>query len=124
MEAMLCVPPDRGMVRFIPVAEECLAWGSKTVAGRISEAVVGEGDDEGERSRVQERRRLKVVISYSMRGWYEMIWAVLTEEAVTLFEEIPAGQYFVFKYTTSSSFTASNRFHCLFGCSDRAYGCI
>jgi hypothetical protein len=48
------------MVRFIPVAEESLAWGSKTVAGRISEAVAGDGDGEKERNKVQERRRLKV----------------------------------------------------------------
>ncbi|OTA07887.1 hypothetical protein A9Z42_0088240 [Trichoderma parareesei] len=41
----LRVPPARGMVRFVPVAEECLAWGGKTVAGRISDAVaVVEGD--------------------------------------------------------------------------------
>ncbi|PNP47166.1 hypothetical protein THARTR1_10671 [Trichoderma harzianum] len=61
LEAVLRVPPARGMVRFIPVAEECLAWGSKTVAGRISEAVAGDGDGERERSKVQERRRLKAL---------------------------------------------------------------
>ncbi|PKK49538.1 hypothetical protein CI102_4935 [Trichoderma harzianum] len=60
LEAVLRVPPARGMVRFIPVAEESLAWGSKTVAGRISEAVAGDGDGEKERNKVQERRRLKV----------------------------------------------------------------
>lgn len=60
LEAVLRIPPARGMVRFIPVAEECLAWGSKTVAGRISEAVAGDGDGERERNKVQERRRLKV----------------------------------------------------------------
>ncbi|KAL7934490.1 Tautomerase/MIF superfamily [Trichoderma chlorosporum] len=62
MEAILRIPPDRGMVRFIPVAEECLAWGGKTVAGRVSEAVAGELNGEGERSKVQERRKLKVVV--------------------------------------------------------------
>ncbi|KAL7962726.1 Tautomerase/MIF superfamily [Trichoderma compactum] len=61
LEAVLRIPPARGMVRFIPVAEECLAWGSKTVAGRLSEAVAGDGDGEGERSKVQERRRLKAL---------------------------------------------------------------
>ncbi|KAL6786799.1 Tautomerase/MIF superfamily [Trichoderma sp. SZMC 28012] len=61
LEAVLHVPPDRGMVRFIPVAEECLAWGSKTVAGRISDAVAGGGDGERERNKVQERRRLKAL---------------------------------------------------------------
>ncbi|KAK0759677.1 hypothetical protein N5P37_007865 [Trichoderma harzianum] len=61
LEAVLRVPPARGMVRFIPVAEESLAWGSKTVAGRISEAVAGDGDGEKERNKVQERRRLKAL---------------------------------------------------------------
>ncbi|KAL7798645.1 hypothetical protein V8C43DRAFT_275933 [Trichoderma afarasin] len=61
LEAVLRVPPNRGMVRFIPVAEECLAWGSKTVVGRISEAVAGDGDGERERNKVQERRRLKAL---------------------------------------------------------------
>ncbi|KAL6822958.1 Tautomerase/MIF superfamily [Trichoderma sp. SZMC 28015] len=61
LEAVLRVPPDRGIVRFIPVAEECLAWGSKTVAGRISDAVAGDGDGERERNKVQERRRLKAL---------------------------------------------------------------
>ncbi|KAL6871940.1 Tautomerase/MIF [Trichoderma novae-zelandiae] len=61
MEAVLRVPPARGMVRFVPVAEECLAWGGKTVTGRISEAVAGiEGD--GERIKAQEKGRLKVGI--------------------------------------------------------------
>ncbi|UKZ55521.1 hypothetical protein TrVGV298_009345 [Trichoderma virens] len=63
MEAVLRIPPARGMVRFIPVTEECLAWGSKTVAGRVSEAVAGERDIERERNKVQERRRLKVSLS-------------------------------------------------------------
>ncbi|TFB00818.1 hypothetical protein CCMA1212_007308 [Trichoderma ghanense] len=58
LEAALRVPPARGMVRFVPVAEECLAWGGKTVTGRIAEAVATvEGD--GEKERGQERRRLK-----------------------------------------------------------------
>ncbi|KAF3072948.1 hypothetical protein CFAM422_004755 [Trichoderma lentiforme] len=61
LEAVLRIPPARGMVRFIPVAEECLAWGSKTVAGRISEAVAGDGDGERERNKVQERRRPKAL---------------------------------------------------------------
>ncbi|KAL7947370.1 Tautomerase/MIF superfamily [Trichoderma barbatum] len=61
MEAMLRIPPARGMVRFVSVAEECLAWGSKTVAGRISEAVADDGDGEGERNKAQERRRLKAL---------------------------------------------------------------
>ncbi|OPB41490.1 hypothetical protein A0O28_0082100 [Trichoderma guizhouense] len=61
LEAVLRIPPARGMVRFVPVAEECLAWGGKTVAGRISEAVAGEGDGERERNKVQERRRLKAL---------------------------------------------------------------
>ncbi|KAL7906286.1 Tautomerase/MIF superfamily [Trichoderma velutinum] len=63
LEAVLRVPTTRGMLRFIPVAEECLAWGSKTVAGRISEALAGDGHGEGEKSKVQERRRLKVALS-------------------------------------------------------------
>ncbi|KAL7795744.1 Tautomerase/MIF superfamily [Trichoderma ceciliae] len=62
MEAVLRVPPSRGMVRFIPAAEECLAWGGKTVAGRISDAAARDRDvttREGEGVKVQERRILK-----------------------------------------------------------------
>ncbi|PTB36500.1 hypothetical protein M441DRAFT_61967 [Trichoderma asperellum CBS 433.97] len=61
MEAILRVTPSRGMVRFVPIAEECLAWGSKTVAGRISDAVVKDREiaSEGEGSRARERRILK-----------------------------------------------------------------
>ncbi|KAM0248544.1 hypothetical protein ACHAQJ_009420 [Trichoderma viride] len=61
MEAILGVPPSRGMVRFIPVIEECLAWGSKTVAGRISDAIARdrEAATEGEGSKAHERRILK-----------------------------------------------------------------
>ncbi|KAL6903035.1 Tautomerase/MIF superfamily [Trichoderma evansii] len=61
MEAILRVPPSRGVVRFIPVAEECLAWGSKTVAGRISDAVAKDREiaSEGEGNKSHERRILK-----------------------------------------------------------------
>ncbi|KAK1239096.1 hypothetical protein MKX08_006157 [Trichoderma sp. CBMAI-0020] len=61
METILCVPPSRGMVRFVPAAEECLAWGSKTVAGRISDAVAKDREvaSEGEGSKSHERRTLK-----------------------------------------------------------------
>ena len=68
LEDALRVPPERGMVRFVPVAEECLAWGGKTVAGRISEAVaVVEGDGEG--NKVQEKRRLKVMLLDLSTAW-------------------------------------------------------
>ncbi|PTB72840.1 hypothetical protein M440DRAFT_1363143 [Trichoderma longibrachiatum ATCC 18648] len=54
LEVMLGVPSARGMVYFVPVAEEWLAWGGVTVTGRIAEAVAGvEGKE------VQDRRRLK-----------------------------------------------------------------
>lgn len=56
LEVMLGVPSARGMVYFVPVAEEWLAWGGVTVTGRIAEAVAGvEGKE------VQDRRRLKVL---------------------------------------------------------------
>lgn len=63
MEAILHVPPSRGMVRFVPVIEECLAWGSKTVAGRISDAVAKDREitSEGEGSKSHERRILKAM---------------------------------------------------------------
>ncbi|KAL7818519.1 Tautomerase/MIF [Trichoderma gracile] len=57
LEAILRVPPARGMVRFVPVAEECLAWGGKTVTGRISEALARLGEE----NKLQEKRRLKVI---------------------------------------------------------------
>lgn len=68
MEAILRVTPSRGMVRFVPIAEECLAWGSKTVAGRISDAVVKDREiaSEGEGSRARERRILKVLAVLSL----------------------------------------------------------
>ncbi|EHK47547.1 hypothetical protein TRIATDRAFT_26918, partial [Trichoderma atroviride IMI 206040] len=58
METILHVPPLRGMVRFVPATEECLAWGSKTVAGRISDAVAKDREvaSEGEGSKSHERR--------------------------------------------------------------------
>ncbi|KAM0515794.1 hypothetical protein ACHAPE_005873 [Trichoderma viride] len=61
METILRVAPPRGMVRFVPAAEECLAWGSKTVAGRISDAVAKDREvaSEGEGSKSHERRILK-----------------------------------------------------------------
>ncbi|RFU75657.1 mif domain containing [Trichoderma arundinaceum] len=61
MEALIRVPSARGIVRFVPVAEECLAWGGKTVAGRISDAVAGDRDAvrEGDASKAHERRMLK-----------------------------------------------------------------
>ncbi|KAM0454024.1 hypothetical protein ACHAO4_004772 [Trichoderma viride] len=61
MEAILRVPPSRGMVRFVPTTEECLAWGSKTVAGRISDAGAKDREvaSEGEGSKSHERRILK-----------------------------------------------------------------
>ncbi|KAK6446419.1 hypothetical protein ACSS6W_010803 [Trichoderma asperelloides] len=61
MEAILRVAPSRGMVRFVPIAEECLAWGSKTVAGRISDAVAKDKEiaSGGEGSRAHDRRILK-----------------------------------------------------------------
>lgn len=37
MEQALRVPSTRGIVRFVPVQEENVAWGGKTVAGRIDE---------------------------------------------------------------------------------------
>ncbi|KAL7923555.1 Tautomerase/MIF superfamily [Trichoderma austrokoningii] len=58
MEAILCVPPSRGMVRFVPTTEECLGWGGITVTERISDAVAKEG--EGSKSR--ERRLLKSLL--------------------------------------------------------------
>lgn len=68
MEASLHVPPSRGMVRFIPAAEECLAWGSKTVAGRISDAVAKDREiaSEGEGSKSHERRILKVHVVFML----------------------------------------------------------
>ncbi|PNP45013.1 hypothetical protein TGAMA5MH_03428 [Trichoderma gamsii] len=61
METILCIPPPRGMVRFVPATEECLAWGCKTVAGRISDAVAKDREvaSEGEGSKSHERRILK-----------------------------------------------------------------
>ncbi|KAL7970606.1 Tautomerase/MIF superfamily [Trichoderma sp. SZMC 28014] len=61
METILRVPPSRGMVRFLSITEECLAWGSKTVAGRISDAVAKDREvaSEGEGSKSHERRILK-----------------------------------------------------------------
>lgn len=70
MEEALGVPPARGLVRFVPVAERHLAVGGKTVAAeieeleRVSEAVVdcrrGEkrrvGDSRGSRSGMMKRR--------------------------------------------------------------------
>jgi hypothetical protein len=66
METILRIPPSRGMVRFVPAAEECLAWGSKTVAGRISDAVAKDREvaSEGEGSKSHERRILKVITTY------------------------------------------------------------
>jgi hypothetical protein len=65
MESMLRVSPSRGMVRFVPIAEECLAWGSKTVAGRISDAGAKDREvaSEGEGRKSHERRILKVTIT-------------------------------------------------------------
>lgn len=54
------------MVRFVPATEECLAWGSKTVAGRISDAVAKDREiaSEGEGSKSHERRILKAIITH------------------------------------------------------------
>lgn len=69
METILRVPPSRGMVRFVPTTEECLAWGSKTVAGRISDAGAKDREvaSEGEGSKSHERRILKVMKPISIR---------------------------------------------------------
>jgi hypothetical protein len=48
MEA-LRVPPNRGLIRFIPIAEECYAVGGKTVSGEIEE--LGREDAEGKTGR-------------------------------------------------------------------------
>ncbi|KAH6604266.1 hypothetical protein Trco_007712 [Trichoderma cornu-damae] len=61
MEAVLRIPASRGMVRFVAAAEECLAWGGKTVAGRITDAMSGvrEAAAPGEGEKTHERRILK-----------------------------------------------------------------
>ncbi|KOS18891.1 hypothetical protein ESCO_001199 [Escovopsis weberi] len=38
MEMALGVHSSRGFIRFIPVGEECVGWGGKTVLGRIGDA--------------------------------------------------------------------------------------
>lgn len=35
MEQALRVPAHRGVVRFVPVSEECFGWSGRTVAGEI-----------------------------------------------------------------------------------------
>ncbi|AEO57764.1 hypothetical protein MYCTH_2018629, partial [Thermothelomyces thermophilus ATCC 42464] len=43
MEEALGVPPSRGVLRFVPIPEEHLACGGKTVAGEIEELEMGGG---------------------------------------------------------------------------------
>lgn len=52
LEMTLGVRSDRGVVRFVAVAEECLARGGRTVASDVEER-----DEEG---RVQRRRTIRV----------------------------------------------------------------
>jgi hypothetical protein len=54
MEQALRVPSTRGIVRFVPVQEENVAWGGKTVAGRIDEL---EKCLSGQQGQVLERER-------------------------------------------------------------------
>jgi hypothetical protein len=127
MEAILRVPPARGMVRFIPVAEECLAWGSKTVAGRISDAVARDREvtSEGEGSKAQERRILKV-IAVSLLEYITLLRmsVVLTKGIVTVVTKVFSSEYYAPEYTTSNSFKARTRICCNFNCSHRDYGYV
>ena len=43
MEETLGVRPARGVLRFVPVAEECWVWGGRTVAGEVEELERGVG---------------------------------------------------------------------------------
>ena len=49
MEETLGVRPARGVLRFVPVAEECWVLGGRTVAGEVAELERGVGGSDGER---------------------------------------------------------------------------
>ncbi|KAF4983884.1 hypothetical protein FZEAL_825 [Fusarium zealandicum] len=40
IEQALGIPAARGLLRFVPVPEECAGWKGKTVAGEVAEAIV------------------------------------------------------------------------------------
>ncbi|KAL1839113.1 hypothetical protein VTJ49DRAFT_1844 [Mycothermus thermophilus] len=58
MELAIRVPASRGIVRFVPVQEDHIAWGGKTAAGRIDELERGlQQQQQQEQQQQQQHRR-------------------------------------------------------------------
>lgn len=59
MDEALGVPPNRGLIKFVPVAEENLATGGKTVAGEIEELAKEAAEENSSLRRSLSRSALK-----------------------------------------------------------------
>ncbi|RDL40413.1 Tautomerase [Venustampulla echinocandica] len=59
MDEALGVPPNRGLIKFVPVAEENLATGGKTVAGEIEELAKAAAEENANLKRSLSRNALR-----------------------------------------------------------------
>jgi hypothetical protein len=66
MEQALRIPPSKGFLRFVPLAEDCAGWKGNTLAGHVTE-VIEEKQEMAERRssiRAPRRRSSKVSLDY------------------------------------------------------------
>ncbi|KFA45594.1 hypothetical protein S40293_09423 [Stachybotrys chartarum IBT 40293] len=71
MEQALRVPAHRGVVRFVPVSEECFGWSGRTVAGEIWDLEHGKAPEAEEKAKsesIRKRFSLRRAASMVSRG--------------------------------------------------------